>query len=165
MKDWVDDHVDLWSEEWPELDRQVEGIAVRLQALARYLDRHRDAVLAKFGLQWWEFKTLHMLRRGGTPYQATPGQLAKLLSMSPAALTNRLDALERRGYVERSHDRDDRRKVVATLTPAGHEIWERGVGQIQQVEEELIHHLSSDDRIRVEALLRRLLQATEQQPG
>jgi DNA-binding MarR family transcriptional regulator len=161
VKDWVDEHVDLWSEEWPELDRRVEGIAVRLQALARYLDRHRDAVLAEFGMQWWEFKTLHMLRRGGTPYQATPGQLAKQLGMSAAALTNRLDALERRGYVERSHDRDDRRKVVATLTPSGHEIWERGIGEIQRVEQDLIHHLSSSDRIRVEALLRRLLQATE----
>ena len=160
----MDDHVDLWSAEWPELDRRVEGIAVRLQALARYLDRHRDAVLAEFGMQWWEFKTLHMLRRGGTPYRATPGELAKQLGMSAAALTNRLDALERRGYVERTHDRDDRRKVVATLTPAGREIWERGIGEIQRVEQELIHHLSSSDRIRLEALLRRVLQGTEPKP-
>lgn len=165
MKDWVDDHVDLWSEEWPELDRRVEGIAVRLQALARYLDRHRDAVLAEFGMQWWEFKTLHMLRRGGSPYQATPGELAKQLEMSAAALTNRLDALERRGYVERSHDRDDRRKVVATLTAAGHEIWQRGIGQIQHVEQDLIHNLPSSDRIRLEALLRRLLLATGKSAG
>ncbi|HET6987465.1 MAG TPA: MarR family transcriptional regulator [Kribbella sp.] len=161
----MDEHVDLWSEEWPELDRRVEGISVRLQALARYLDRHRDAVLAEFGMQWWEFKTLHMLRRGGTPYQATPGELAKQLGMSAAALTNRLDALERRGYVERSHDRDDRRKVVATLTRSGHEIWERGIGQIQRVEQDLIHHLPSSDRIRLEALLRRLLLATEKTSG
>ncbi|MGY4772418.1 MarR family winged helix-turn-helix transcriptional regulator [Kribbella sp. CWNU-51] len=165
MKDWVDDHVDLWSAEWPELDRRVEGIAVRLQALARYLDRHRDAVLAEFGMQWWEFKTLHMLRRGGSPYQATPGELAKQLGMSAAALTNRLDALERRGYVERAHDRDDRRKVVATLTPSGHKIWERGIGQIQHVEQDLIHSVSSSDRIRLEALLRRLLMATEKSDG
>ena len=161
----MDDHVDLWAAEWPELDRRVEGIAVRLQALARYLDRHRDAVLAEFGMQWWEFKTLHMLRRGGSPYQATPGELAKQLGMSAAALTNRLDALERRGYVERSHDRDDRRKVVATLTPSGHEIWERGIGQIQHVEQDLIHSLPSSDRIRLEALLRRLLMATEKSDG
>ena len=160
----MDDHVELWAKESPELDRRVEGISVRLQALARYLDRQRDGVLAEFGLQWWEFKTLHMLRRGGAPYQATPGELAKQLGMSAAGLTNRLDALERRGYVERSHDRDDRRKVVATLTPSGHEIWERGIGEIQRVEQGLIHTLPSSDRIRVEALLRRLLQATEKNP-
>ncbi|WP_242001727.1 MarR family winged helix-turn-helix transcriptional regulator [Kribbella steppae] len=161
MKDSVDDHVDLWANELPDLDRRVEGIAVRLQVLAKYLDRHRDAVLAEYGLQWWEFKTLHMLRRGGTPYRATPGELAKQLGMSAAALTNRLDALEKRGYVERTHDRDDRRKVGATLTPAGHKLWEQGIDQIQHVEQTLIHELSSSDQIRLEALLRRLVQATE----
>jgi len=161
VKDFVDAHVDLWAGELPELDRRVEGIAVRLQVLARYLDRHRDAVLAEYGLQWWEFKTLHMLRRGGSPYRATPGELAKELGMSAAALTNRLDALQRRGYVERSHDRDDRRKVVATLTPAGRKVWEQGIGEIQRVEEELIRELPSSDRIRLEALLRRLVLATE----
>jgi len=161
VKDSVDAHVDLWAGELPELDRRVEGISVRLQVLARYLDRHRDAVLAEYGLQWWEFKTLHMLRRGGTPYRATPGELAKQLGMSAAALTNRLDALERRGYVERTHDRDDRRKVVATLTPAGRKVWEQGIGEIQRVEQELIRELPSSDLIRLEALLRRLVLATE----
>jgi len=161
VKDYVDAHVDLWAGELPELDRRVEGISVRLQVLARYLDRHRDAVLAEYGLQWWEFKTLHMLRRGGTLYRAILGELAKQLGMSAAALTNRLDALERRGYVERTHDRDDRRKVVATLTPAGRKVWEQGIGEIQRVEQELIRELPSSDLIRLEALLRRLVLATE----
>ncbi|TQJ05953.1 DNA-binding MarR family transcriptional regulator [Kribbella jejuensis] len=156
----MDTHVDLWSGELPELDRDVEGITVRLQVLTRYLERRREAVLATYGLQLWEFKTLHMLRRGGSPYRATPGQLARQLGMSPAALTNRLDALERRGYVERTHDRDDRRKVVATLTPEGNELWERGIGDILRVEKELVHHLPGPDRTTLDDLLRRLVVVT-----
>ncbi|MGW7683077.1 MarR family winged helix-turn-helix transcriptional regulator [Kribbella sp. NPDC054772] len=162
MKDFVDEHVDLWAGQLADLDRDVEGITVRLQVLTRYLERRREAVLAAYGLQLWEFKTLHMLRRGGTPYRATPGQLAQRLTMSAAAMTNRLDALERRGYVERTHDRDDRRKVVATLTPAGNELWERGIGDIQRVEEELIHHLPTAERTLLDNLLRRLVTASEQ---
>lgn len=161
MKDFVDAHIDLWAGELDDLDRDVEGITVRLQVLTRYLERRREAVLAAYGLQSWEFKTLHMLRRGGTPYRATPGELARQLGMSAAALTNRIDALVRRGYVERTHDRDDRRKVVATLTPAGRELWERGIGDIQRVEEELIHHLSAADRTRLDDLLRSLVLVTE----
>ncbi|MET9312248.1 MarR family transcriptional regulator [Kribbella sp. NPDC003505] len=161
MKDFVDAHVDLWAGQLDDLDRDVEGITVRLQVLTRYLERRREAVLAAYGLQLWEFKTLHMLRRAGAPYRATPGQLARQLGMSAAALTNRLDALERRGYVERAHDRDDRRKVVATLTPAGNELWQRGIGDIQRVEEELVHHLSEADRSRLDGLLRRLVLVTE----
>jgi DNA-binding MarR family transcriptional regulator len=161
VKDFVDAHVDLWAGQLPELDRDVEGITVRLQVLTRYLERRREDVLAAYGLQLWEFKTLHMLRRGGTPYRATPGALAKQLGMSPAALTNRLDALERRGYIERSHDRDDRRKVFATLTRAGDDLWERGIGEILRVEEELVHHLPAADRTRLDDLLRRLVLVTE----
>jgi DNA-binding MarR family transcriptional regulator len=161
VKDFVDAHVDLWAGQLPDLDRDVEGITVRLQVLTRYLERRREAVLAAYGLQLWEFKTLHMLRRGGTPYRATPGSLAKQLGMSPAALTNRLDALERRGYVERSHDRDDRRKVFATLTRAGDDLWQRGIGEILRVEEELVHHLPAAERTSLDDLLRRLVLVTE----
>jgi DNA-binding MarR family transcriptional regulator len=165
VTDSVDGHVELWARELPGLDLRVEGIAVRLQALARYLDRSRDAVLAGYGLQWWEFKTLHMLRRGGSPYQATPGELAAQLGLSPAALTNRIDALERRGYVRREHDRDDRRRVVATLTEAGCEVWQRGIGDIQRVEEELIRQLDPKSQETLEGLLRRLVVTTEQKPN
>lgn len=156
----MDTHVDLWAGELADLDRDVEGITVRLQVLTRYLERRREAVLATYGLQLWEFKTLHMLRRGGPPYRATPGQLARQLGMSPAALTNRLDALERRGYVERTHDRDDRRKVMATLTRAGSELWERGIGDILRVENELIHQLPTAGRTQLNDLLRRLVVAS-----
>ncbi|GAA3102424.1 DNA-binding MarR family transcriptional regulator [Kribbella aluminosa] len=162
MKDFVDTHVELWAGELADLDRDVEGITVRLQVVTRYLERRREAVLATYGLQLWEFKTLHMLRRGGTPYRATPGRLARQLGMSPAALTNRLDALERRGYVERTHDRDDRRKVMATLTRAGSELWERGIGDILRVENELIHQLPTTERTQLNDLLRRLVLATEE---
>lgn len=161
MKDSIDDHVELWARELPDMDLRVEGIATRLQALGRYLDRQRDTVLAGHGLQWWGFKTLHMLRRGGAPYQSTPGRLATQLGLSPAAMTNRLDALERLGYVARHHDRDDRRKVVATLTDAGLQIWQEALGDITQVEVDLVNQLPATDQDHLTSLLRTLLLSTE----
>ncbi|WP_432937625.1 MarR family winged helix-turn-helix transcriptional regulator [Kribbella sp. CA-253562] len=163
MKDSIDDHVALWSREQPGLDARVEGIVVRMQVLTRYLDRSREAALASYGLQWWEFKTLHMLRRGGTPYRTTPGVLARQLGMSAAAMTNRLDALERRGFVARGHDPDDRRKVVATLTPAGRVVWEQSIGEIEKLEQELIRTLPAKDQNALEELLRRLVRVTERE--
>jgi DNA-binding MarR family transcriptional regulator len=161
VKDAIDHHIDLWAKELPEMDLRVEGISTRLHALAKYLDRRRDAVLAGHELQWWEFKTLHMLRRGGSPYRATPGQLATQLNLSPATLTNRLDTLVRRGYVVREHDRDDRRKVVAMLTDEGLKVWQQGVGEISRVEEDLIHELGEQEQDELIVLLRRLVLATE----
>ncbi|WP_112238215.1 MarR family winged helix-turn-helix transcriptional regulator [Kribbella monticola] len=161
MKDFIDDHIDLWARELPEMDLRVEAVATRLQVLTKYLDRRRDAVLAGHGLQWWEFKTLHMLRRGGSPYRATPGELASQLNLSPATLTNRLDALVRQGYVVRENDRDDRRKVVAMLTEAGLKIWQQGIGDISRVEQELVGELSRAEQEQLIVLLRRLVLATE----
>ncbi|TDU83571.1 DNA-binding MarR family transcriptional regulator [Kribbella voronezhensis] len=161
MKDFIDDHIDLWARELPEMDLRVEAVATRLHVLTKYLDRRRDAVLAGHGLQWWEFKTLHMLRRGGSPYRATPGELASQLNLSPATLTNRLDALVRQGYVVRENDRDDRRKVVAMLTEAGLEIWQQGIGDISRVEQELVGELSRTEQDQLIVLLRRLVLATD----
>jgi DNA-binding MarR family transcriptional regulator len=163
VKDWVDEHVELWSRELPEMDLRVEGIAVRLQVLSKHLDRLREAALAAHGLQNWGFKTLHMLRRGGAPYRATPGQLAAQLGMSPAAMTNRLDALELEGYVKRQHDRDDRRRVLVTLTEAGHQVWQQAIGDQGRVEEELINQLGADDQDRLQRLLRQLVLAAVDQ--
>jgi DNA-binding MarR family transcriptional regulator len=162
VKDKIDAHVELWARELPGMDLRVEGIATRLQVLARYLDRRRDAVLAEHGLQWWEFKTLHMLRRGGAPYQETPGKLASQLGLSAAAVTNRLDALERAGCVTRHHDRDDRRKVVATLTDAGLKLWQQALGDITQVETDLVSQLPVADQDQLIALLRTLVLSTEE---
>ena len=164
MKDWIDDHVDLWARELPGLDRRAEGIAVRLQVLSRDLDRRRGAALAAHGLQNWGFKTLHMLRRGGSPYRATPGALAGQLGLSPAAMTNRIDALERAGYVERGHDRDDRRRVLVTLTKAGHEVWEQAIGDQRQVEQDFAGQLGLDEQDLLLSLLRRLVPAVEAMP-
>ena len=49
----------------------------------------------------------------------TPGELAKVLLVTPTAVTALVDRLVKRGYVERSHDTTDRRRVILTATEAG----------------------------------------------
>jgi DNA-binding MarR family transcriptional regulator len=102
-----------------------------------------------------------MLRRGGAPYQSTPGRLATQLGLSPAAMTNRLDALERMKYVARHHDRDDRRKVVATLTESGLKIWQQALGDITQIEVDLVNQLPPTKQDQLTSLLRTLVHSTE----
>jgi DNA-binding MarR family transcriptional regulator len=47
------------------------------------------------------------------------GQLGLELSLAPPSVTRLVDRLEERGLLERSRDDEDRRKVLATLTPEG----------------------------------------------
>lgn len=50
----------------------------------------------------------------------TPGELAKVLLITPTAVTALVDRLEKRGYVVRVHDPEDRRRVRLIVTDDGH---------------------------------------------
>jgi len=47
------------------------------------------------------------------------GKMGTRLMVHPAAVTNAIARLEQRGLVERQMSPDDRRVVLATITPAG----------------------------------------------
>jgi DNA-binding MarR family transcriptional regulator len=55
----------------------------------------------------------------------TAGELAVAVGLSPGAVTAVLDRLEQRGFVERTRDAADRRRVTLKLTPeANRRAWE-----------------------------------------
>jgi DNA-binding MarR family transcriptional regulator len=157
MRDLADEHIEMWSRELPDLNPRVEGIVVRLQALDRHLRRELERALATQSLKMWEFKTLHILRRGGPPYRATATELAAALDLSPAAMTKRLDNLEQDGYVRRSHDDADRRRVLIALTGAGLRAWEDTISLQDRVERRLVDALQPAEQDQLVSLLRRLL--------
>jgi DNA-binding MarR family transcriptional regulator len=157
VRDLVDEHIELWSRELPGLDPRVEGIVTRIQVLDMHRRHELERALAARGLKMWEFKTLHILRRGGPPYRATATELATALDLSPAAMTKRLDNLEQDGYLRRSHDNADRRRVLITLTEAGMRAWENTISLQDRVERELVDVLRPDEQDQLVSLLRRLL--------
>jgi DNA-binding MarR family transcriptional regulator len=161
MKDLVDEHIELWSRELPDMDPRVEGIVTRIQALDMHLRHELERALAHEGLKMWEFKTLHILRRGGPPYRATATELAASLDLSPAAMTKRLDNLEQDGYLRRSHDDADRRRVLITLTQAGMSVWENTISLQDRVERQLVDVLRPDEQDQLVSLLRTLLLGTQ----
>ncbi|WNG22119.1 MarR family transcriptional regulator [Cystobacter fuscus] len=58
---------------------------------------------------------LYAIRQG----ISSPRLLARRLLVTPAVITGLLDRLERRGYVRREADPDDRRRLRMVLTEAG----------------------------------------------
>ncbi|WP_051114170.1 MarR family winged helix-turn-helix transcriptional regulator [Actinopolymorpha alba] len=162
MEDWIDRHVELWSRELPDLDPLAEQIIVRMQVFVRAMSRTKQAALTRHGLDVWQYQTLLDLRRRGAPYHATPSELASSLQLSPAAMTKRLDALERAGFVRRTPDPGDRRRIVVTLTDQGLAAWEQTVGEQSTVEIDALGHLSLAQRKQLAALLRRLVLAADE---
>jgi DNA-binding MarR family transcriptional regulator len=155
-QDSVDRHIAHWIKEIPDLDPLTEGVITRMQLLVKHLKQQRQATIAARQLEDHEYDTLHML--GGCPgNQATPSEIATWLHMSPAAITGRLDALERRGFVRRLPAPGDRRKVLVELTPAGRRIW-HAAGREQGAEEaRILAALHPDEQQELAQLLRRML--------
>jgi len=88
---------------------------MRVQQLL--LSRVEDT-LKPYGLTFAAYEALRLLafsRRGSLPM----GKMGARLMVHPASVTNAITRLEQRGLVKRRLSPDDRRVVLATITPDG----------------------------------------------
>lgn len=100
------------------------------------------AVRERHGIGLSELTMLGQVRAIGTP--ARLGELARGLDVSKAAVTKLVDSLETRGHLDRSPDPDDRRAVLASLTPSGRLVLTRAEATFEtHLQEGLWSHLSS----------------------
>ena len=117
--DLIDQLVADWARERPELDLGAMQIVGRIMRLGRSFYDEANALLGKQGLTYSEFDLLAALRRMGRPYAQTPSQLQASVVLTSGALTACMNRLERKGLIVRSGETGDRRKRLASLTPAG----------------------------------------------
>jgi DNA-binding MarR family transcriptional regulator len=89
----------------------------RLQQIAS--DKMDDAFSRKAGINLTDGRCLDLL---DVHDGLTAGELAEAASLSPGAVTTVLDRLERMGFVTRTRDDADRRRVLVELTPKAREL-------------------------------------------
>ncbi|MGW1839167.1 MarR family winged helix-turn-helix transcriptional regulator [Streptomyces sp. NPDC002067] len=163
-KDAVDEIVDQWGVERPDLDLAALGVFGRLSRLTLVLAPALEAVFTRHGLRRGEFDVLAALRRSGEPYTLIPSELAKTLMLSRAGMTNRLDRLEEAGLVERRLDPGDRRSFRVALTGHGREVVDAAVTDHVANESRLLAGLAPAERATLDHALRVLLRELER-PG
>jgi DNA-binding MarR family transcriptional regulator len=95
-----------------------------LKELAAAGRSHSDAtvilhskVAAFLGLNPTGYKTMSLLERQG-PMSA--GEISKSIGLTSASVTELLDRLEKKNFVRRVHDRNDRRRII--IEPVAHQI-------------------------------------------
>ncbi|BDZ59239.1 MULTISPECIES: MarR family winged helix-turn-helix transcriptional regulator [Barrientosiimonas] len=159
--DEVDAIVEAWQRERTDLDVAPLQVLSRVSRLARQLDRARAGAFAEHGLESWEFDVLAALRRAGKPYELSPGALVQQTLVTSGTMTNRVDRLEKRGFVVRRRDTADRRGVLVRLSREGRGVVDAAFADLLQREHELLEALPQRDRARTADLLRRLLAAVE----
>ncbi len=155
--DEVDRIVTAWARERPDLDVDPLQVLSRVTRLARHLDRARAAAFAEHGLVGWEFDVLAALRREGSPYELSPGQLVTQTLVTSGTMTNRVDRLASRGLVERLPDPRDRRGVIVRLTEQGRSAVDDAFAGLLAREHALLAGLDADRRAELSGLLQQLV--------
>ncbi|HEX5616605.1 MAG TPA: MarR family transcriptional regulator [Acidimicrobiia bacterium] len=155
--DPVDRIVAQWRAVRPDLETAPMATFGRLGRLHALASRSIDEVLGGHGLGVGEFDVLAALRRAGDDAEMTPTGLSRVLMLSPAGMTNRLDRLVAAGLVERRADPDDRRSSRVRLTGEGRAVVDAAVADHVANEARLLAVLTDTQRRALDGALRALL--------
>lgn len=159
--DGVDEILEQWARERPDLDASPMGVIGRISRLSRLFEQEIQQLFEAYGLHRGEFDVLATLRRAGAPYRLNPTELSTALMVSSGGMTNRLDRLEKAGLVARQPDPDDRRGTQVGLTEEGLRLIDAAVAEHVANEHRLLGALSAAEREELAGLLRKLLRSLE----
>jgi DNA-binding MarR family transcriptional regulator len=125
------------------------GYAVKLQVMEEF---------ETAGFSAYAYSVLALLEEGARETQAT---IADALKIDRSQLVGILDELEERGLIERKRDKNDRRRHVVTMTPAGRRALTKLRALSQKLDDSYLAPLSEEDRETLHALLLRLAEVHE----
>src|SRR5262245_55008494 len=159
--DLTDRLLAAWGEALPDLRVEDLQVTARLSRIGPLLARRQETAFNRFGLNRGEVGMLSALRVAGPPHVASPTRLARGLMLSSAGVTSRIDRLERRGFVRRLPDPNDRRGVLIELTDEGLVAVDAAVAANATSDRQLLDHLEPTELEQLEAILRKLLAVLE----
>ncbi|HJF75976.1 MAG TPA: MarR family transcriptional regulator [Brevibacterium linens] len=154
--DEVDRIVAAWRRERPDLDVSPMEILSRVSRLARQLDLARKSSFSDYGIEGWAFDVLSALRRAGEPYQLSPSTLLQETLVTSGTMTNRIDRLVARGWVDRRPDPGDRRGVLVQLSDSGRATVDSALADLLVKEREILSGLTPAGSRKLATLLREL---------
>ena len=160
------DHVDKvlkqWHQERPDLDVTPMGMLGRLRLLNNGLLGAMEKTWAKYGLNGASFDVLATLRRAGPPYVLSPGELMTSTMVTSGTMTNRINQLEKAGWIERVKNPEDGRGFLISLSQPGYELIDEAVTAHVETQAHLVSSMSAEQLAQLDDLLKQLLAGCEQ---
>lgn len=87
----------------------------------------------------------------------SPTTMYEAMMISSGGMTNRLDRLEKAGFVERRPDPNDRRGKLIALTKEGKRVIDETIGRHVANEEKMLASLTATEQEKLNALLKKLV--------
>ena len=101
----------------------------------------------------------------GAAEPLTPSQVSDRVATASATMTSTLDLLERRGWIRRVPNPDDRRSVLIEITPAGRATAHQLLPGIRTLERSILSALTAEERTHLLDLLAKVLARTAEVAG
>lgn len=133
-----------------------ERITISMGALDSLLGQRRANVSRG------EMGVLGLLSQCG---MTSPTNLAESLNVTTARIANTLRTLERKGFVRRKTNPDDRRGVIVTITPEGRRFGEGQYRAAVADTRDLLAALTEDERSQLAALTEKLVVSAAEKRG
>lgn len=147
---------DDFQEEFPDGEPRAAELHATLirtgQALEAEVNR---AMLASVGVGQPVLNSLAVIEGAHRPL--TPSEISERTLTSSATMTATLDALERRGWVRRVSNPDDRRSVLVEITDEGQAVTDRFLPGIRKLDVAIFAGLSLAERKTMLKLLAKVL--------
>jgi DNA-binding MarR family transcriptional regulator len=125
----------------PEPEPRVSYVIARLERAVRKAINER---VKPYGLTTLQYTTLSVLRHQGRPL--SNAQLARRAYMTPQAMSEVIEALERKGLIARTPHPNHRRVYPAVLTDEGERVLELCDAAIDELEEAMLRDLTAPQR-------------------
>ncbi|MCO6009575.1 MarR family winged helix-turn-helix transcriptional regulator [Actinoallomurus purpureus] len=154
MADEGDKFVEGAPDSPPELRAGAGYLLARLGAESR---RRWARMLAEHGMTPHHYGALMTLDNLKVTHQQ---RLAELIGVDPRNAVSVVDFLERRGLIERTRDRADRRRHAIALTEEGRAVIDGLRRAGDGVERDMLGGLTGDERTALHDLLHRLFEVT-----
>ncbi|MEU1623748.1 MarR family transcriptional regulator [Streptomyces sp. NPDC020096] len=157
----LDEQIAIYQREFPEVDPQIEKVVSALQRLNRRMNVAYGRQVAALGISNAEWEVLKALVLVGKPYRLGPGDLAKRLGLTPAAMTHRIDRMVAEGLVTRERDESNRVRVIVELTDEGRGKWLEAMRMAAGFEAQLLQDLPSEELATLGGMLTRVLRRVD----
>jgi len=113
------DFIWIWLKNMPKDLHLHNSFAFWINRLSNILQDSFNQQLKSYDITWPQWLILNILHN---QMASTPALLAENMGVDRSGVTRLLDRLEAKGYVEREHDKLDRRSVKIHLTQKGQNI-------------------------------------------
>jgi DNA-binding MarR family transcriptional regulator len=125
-----------------------EATEPRISYVVARLERAIRAAIAErvgpYGLTTLQYTTLSVLNRHGAPL--SNAQLARRAYMTPQAMSEVIDALEKKGLIRRNPHPNHSRLLPATLTAKGRRLLADCESEVDEMESVMLADLTRNER-------------------